>query len=107
MNTSLNIFDAIERLIFEEGLRIKAVDFHPELDLMLVILNTSAALHQKISPYKKLHNAAKDDLLNYELIGDGTGLHWPVLDEDLSLKGFLKDELRNAVTNRKDVADTN
>ena len=40
-------------------------------------------------------------LLQYELIGNGTGIHWPAIDEDLSLKGFLKDELKQVVNNKK------
>jgi hypothetical protein len=97
MNTSANNFDSIEKIIFEDGVHIEAVDIHPELDVMLVILNTKAVLHQKISPYKRLASASKEELLQYELAGGGTGIHWPLLDEDLSLKGFLRDELLNMV----------
>lgn len=97
MNTSLNNFDAIEKIIFDDGIRIEAVDIHPELDVMLVILNTKAVLHQKPSSYKRLKDSDKKSLLQFEIIGDGTGIHWPVLDEDLSLKGFLRDELLNMV----------
>ena len=93
MNTSVNKFDAIEKLIYEEGIRIDAIDLHPELDVMLIILNTKAVLRQKLSVYSRLKGAAKASLLQYELIGEGTGIHWPLLDEDLSLKGFLRDEL--------------
>jgi hypothetical protein len=38
----------------------------------------------------------------YEIIADDTGIHWPSLDEDLSVKGFLKDELRNIVKRNKE-----
>ncbi|MCF8304622.1 MAG: DUF2442 domain-containing protein [Bacteroidales bacterium] len=31
-----------------------------------------------------------DKLKNIELICDGTGLHWPDLDEDLSLAGIME-----------------
>ncbi|MGB8191771.1 MAG: DUF2442 domain-containing protein [Chitinophagaceae bacterium] len=89
-----NQYDAIEWLIFEEKLHIETIDIHPELDLMIVILNTKAVLHQNLSSYKQLQNAPKEKLLQYELIGGGIGIHWPSLDEDLSLKGFLQDELR-------------
>lgn len=99
MNTSVNNFDAIETLIYEEGLRIEAIDLHPELDVMLVVLNTKAVLHQRLSSYQRLKTSSKAALLQYELIGNGTGIHWPLLDEDLSLKGFLRDELRNVVKN--------
>jgi hypothetical protein len=97
MNTSVNKYDAIEKLIYEEGIRIEAVDFHQELDVMLIVLNTKAVLRQKISSYKNLKAADKTSLLQYELTGNGAGIHWPLLDEDLSLKGFLRDELLNVV----------
>lgn len=99
MNTSQNKFDALEQLIFEEGLSIKTIDIHKDLDLMLVILNTKAILHQKISSYSRLINASEEELKQYELIADGKGIHWPLLDEDLSLKGFLQAEIRNVVKN--------
>ena len=88
MNTSTNNFDVIDKLIYEEGLRIVAIDFHPESDIMLILLNTKAVLHQRISSYKRLSNADKSALLKYELIANGVGVHWSLLDEDLSLKGF-------------------
>lgn len=94
-----NQFDAIEKLIFDEGLRIEKVDIHPELDLMIIILNTKAILRQNLSTYSHLKKADKAAILQYELIADGAGIHWPTLDEDLSLKGFLQDELRKMVKN--------
>ncbi len=57
--------------------------------------NTKAVLHQQISSYKSLRDADKASLLQYELIGNVT--HWNFLDEDLSLKDFLRDELLNVV----------
>jgi hypothetical protein len=98
MNTSANnILDAIERLIFEEKLRIEAIDVHPDLDLMLIILNTKAVLRQNLSSHKQLKAASKEQLFQFELISEGLGVCWPELDEDLSLKGFLQDELRKFV----------
>lgn len=101
MNTSTNNYDALERLIFKEGLRIQTIDVHKEMDLMLVILNTKAILKQRLSAYPTLKAANEQQLQQYKLIADGTGIHWPLLDEDLSLKGFLQDEIRNIV--RKEV----
>jgi hypothetical protein len=103
MNTfANNQFDAIENLIFSEGLRIEALDMHPELDLMTIYLNTKAVLSQNISFYPLLKKAEKSQLLHHELIAGGIGIHWPLLDEDLSLKGFLQDELRKVVRSKKD-----
>ncbi len=98
MNTFQNKFDALEHLIFEEGLKIQTVDFHTDLDLMLIILNTKAILRQKISSYPRLHKATLAELTSYEVIANGAGIHWSLLDEDLSLKGFLQSELRNVVS---------
>ena len=94
MNSSTNNFDAIEKLIYDEGLRIEALDFHIELDLMLIILNSKAVLYQKTSNFKKLKNTLINDLQDCQFISNRTGNHWAKLDEDLSLKGFLRDELR-------------
>ena len=93
MDVSVNKYDTIEKMIYDEGLRIVAIDIHTELDIMLVVLNTNAVLRQKISSYKNLKGAEKASLHQFELTGKGTGIHWPLLDEDLSLKGFLRDEL--------------
>ena len=101
MSTFQNNFDSLERLIFEEGIRILTIDFHRDIDLMLIILNTKAILRQKISSYPKLNKASLVDLNAFELIGNGEGVTWPSLDEDLSLKGFLQSELRNVLA--KDV----
>lgn len=92
-----NRYDSIEKIIYEEGVRIDAVDIHPDLDVMLIILNTKAVLRQKLSAYKLLKAADKKSLLQFEITGSGTGIHWTSLDEDLSLKGFLRDELLNLV----------
>jgi len=96
-----NQYDTIENLIFTEGLRIEVLDFLPELDMMLVVLNTKVVLTQNLSSYTSLKKADKSQLLQYELIGGGTGVHWPLLDEDLSLKGFLQNVLRKVVKTDK------
>ncbi|MBJ7898336.1 MAG: DUF2442 domain-containing protein [Cyanobacteria bacterium RI_101] len=38
---------------------------------------------------KRLAKATTEQLAEVELICDGTGLHWPSLDEDLSVMGIL------------------
>lgn len=105
MNTFKNSqHDAIEMLIFEENLRIEAIDIHADLDIMIIILNTKAILHQNISSYQKLKKASKSSLEEYELIAGGIGIHWPQLDEDLSLKGFLQEVLRQMVKSKDELA---
>jgi hypothetical protein len=52
MNTSPNNFDTIEKNIFEDGLAIETVDFHPELDVMLIILNTKRSYFKRFLTIK-------------------------------------------------------
>lgn len=39
--------------------------------------------------YPRLHKATSEQRANYRLIGNGTGIHWPDIDEDLDLEGIL------------------
>lgn len=92
-----NHFDALESLIFSNNLRIKNLDIHPDLNIMNITLNTGFVIRTNISSFSSLKKVQKIKILNYKLIGNGTGIHWPLLDEDLSLKGFLRDELLKVV----------
>lgn len=83
--------DPLDQLIFEEGLRIKTLWFDQDLDLLVVLLNNKKIIQRPISDFKRLKNATRIQLGNYE--NDGIGIHWPDVDEDLSLRGFLKYEL--------------
>ncbi len=40
--------------------------------------------------FPRLSNATKSQLKNYEILGDGEGIHWPEIDEDLSVEGLLR-----------------
>jgi hypothetical protein len=37
-----------------------------------------------------LLNATESQRRNFELLGDGLGIHWPEIDEDLSIAGLLR-----------------
>ena len=93
MNTFQNNYDTIEQIIFEKGLRIKAVHFHKDMDLMLIVLNNKKVIQKTISSSPRLAQATNENLNNFRLIADGVGIHWPDVDEDLSLKGFIKEEI--------------
>ncbi len=45
------------------------------------------------SKNRRLRDAAPEQLANIEIICGGTGLHWPDLDEDLSVLGILEGRL--------------
>jgi hypothetical protein len=37
----------------------------------------------------RLSEATKKQRQNFEIIGDGQGVHWPDIDEDISIDGML------------------
>ena len=37
----------------------------------------------------RLSEATPEQRANYEIIGDGRGVHWPDVDEDISAEGML------------------
>ena len=39
--------------------------------------------------FPKLSAASNSQRKNWELMGDGEGIHWPDIDEDLSVAGLL------------------
>jgi hypothetical protein len=40
--------------------------------------------------FPRLAEANKEQLQNYEILGDGEGIHWPDVDEDISVEGLLR-----------------
>ena len=38
----------------------------------------------------RLSNARPEQRARYEIIGDGTGIHWPDVDEHISVRGMLE-----------------
>lgn len=43
-----------------------------------------------LSMFPRLASAKPKDLETWEWIGGGTGIHWPTLDEDLSVVGLMR-----------------
>lgn len=43
-----------------------------------------------LAAFPSLASAKPKDLETWEWIGDGTGIHWPTLDEDLSVAGLMR-----------------
>ena len=40
--------------------------------------------------FPRLRRATPTELHNFELLADGEGIHWPDIDEDLSVAGLLR-----------------
>lgn len=57
--------------------------------LMHVSLTDGRIISVPIIWYPLLHEATPEQRTRYEIGGGGVSLHWPELDEDLSVAGFL------------------
>ena len=56
---------------------------------LIVSLVDGRTISVPIAWFASLSQASKEQLEDYELLGDGEGVHWPQIDEDLSVKGLL------------------
>jgi hypothetical protein len=103
MNSSQNKYDSIENLIFNEGLRITSVDFSNSFDKMFVHLTNNVSFVIPIKLFDSLQKANPNTLRNFKLVAGKTGIYWPDLNEDLSLKGFFKDYLKQKIYSEKEL----
>jgi pyruvate/2-oxoglutarate dehydrogenase complex dihydrolipoamide acyltransferase (E2) component len=59
-------------------------------DDLVVALADGRTLSVPLVWYPSLLNATPEQRSDWELIGDGEGVHWPQIDEDLSAEGLLR-----------------
>jgi len=58
-------------------------------DLLIVELRDGRTVSVPINWYPRLAAGRPAERRNWTLIGPGTGIHWPDLDEDISVEGLL------------------
>lgn len=67
--------------------RARAVRFSP--DELTVEISDGRTISVPLSWYPRLAHGSAVEREKWELIADGHGIHWPDLDEDLSVEGLL------------------
>jgi len=92
--------DPFDKLIFIGNLRAKQLLLDKSLDIMVIVFNNGSLVRVRLSDYSRLWNASASVLDKWEFMQGGIGIRWEELDEDLSIKGFIKtaalsDALRN------------
>jgi hypothetical protein len=92
--------DPFDKLIFEKGLRIKLLMPDKSLNTMIILLNNGHALKVPINHFNKLKTASQVDLDKWTLSGNGIGIRWDNIDEDLSLKGLIKESALASILHR-------
>ena len=58
-------------------------------DSLIVDFDDGRSLTLPLAWYPRLQHGTPKERNRYRLIGRGTGVHWPLLDEDLSAEGLL------------------
>ncbi|MEI7489836.1 MAG: DUF2442 domain-containing protein [Bacteroidota bacterium] len=71
-------------------LLFKATKAWCEDNKICILLSDSKEIRFPVDLNLKLKNASFEQQNNIEIICNGTGLHWPDLDEDLSLSGIME-----------------
>ena len=71
-------------------LQAKATKAFFENGYICIRLEDEREIRFPISKNRRLRDATPEQLGNIELICNGTGLHWPDLDEDLSVIGIIE-----------------
>ncbi len=58
-------------------------------DSLAIDLTDGRTIIAPLAWYPRLWHGTPAERQNFEIIGDGTMIHWPDLDEDLSVAGIL------------------
>jgi hypothetical protein len=67
-----------------------ATALHCTADALVVTLQDGRVLSVPLAWFPRLARATPDQLAVFEWLGLGEGVHWPLLDEDLSIAGLLE-----------------
>lgn len=66
-----------------------AVDVKVSDDTLVVELSDGRTISVPLDWYPRLKHATKTERTNWRLLGQGEGIHWEDIDEDISVEGLL------------------
>lgn len=58
-------------------------------DSLIVELSDGRTIYVPTEWYPRLLHGSNEERNNWRLIGGGEGIHWPDLDEDISIEGLI------------------
>jgi hypothetical protein len=67
-----------------------AVDVTLTDNQLLVVLADGRELAAPLAWFPRLSEASADQRKNWRLVGRGQGVHWPDIDEDISVASLLR-----------------
>ncbi len=72
-----------------DSLNARATDVTFADDALVVRLRDGRVVSVPLSWFPRLDNATSAERDVWQILGDGIGIHWPALDEDISVAGLL------------------
>jgi hypothetical protein len=60
-----------------------------ESDMLIATISDGRIVSIPVVWFSRLRNATQSQLNNFEISPSGYGIHWPDIDEDISIKSFL------------------
>jgi hypothetical protein len=75
--------------ILAEKLEPLARDVRFTKDAILVLLADGREVSAPLQWFPRLLRATAKQRAKWELIGDGIGIHWPLVDEDIEVESLL------------------
>jgi len=76
--------------ILDEKIDTRVKDVFFELDAITVALADGRKISAPLAWFPRLLNATPLQRQNWTLAAGGHGIHWPAIDEDLSIEGLLR-----------------
>ena len=68
---------------------VRAEDVIVTEDTLTVELSDGRSISVPLAWYPRLVHGTSEERSNWRLVGQGTGIHWPALDEDVSVENLL------------------
>ena len=68
----------------------RAVEVRCTQDSLDVCLANGREIVVPLDQFPRLRNARTEDLRDFRLTKDGVGIHWPAIDEDISVAALMK-----------------
>lgn len=67
-----------------------AQDVRVTEDALTVELSDGRSISVPLAWYPRLRNGTPEERADWRLVGRGVGIHWPMLDEDISVANLLE-----------------
>lgn len=72
------------------SITVLAKDVRFDKELLQVLLSDGREISVPLEWFPRLRDATAEQRNRWRLIGEGVGIHWPDVDEDISVSGLLE-----------------